>query len=52
MPKERLKQRIDCFAYITSTPVLLTGALLADAQMVGVATPQARTKEVNSEPTY
>lgn len=37
MAKERLTQRIDCFAYITFTPALLTGVLLADALMVGVA---------------
>lgn len=42
----------DCFAYITDTPVLLTGVLLAGALMVGVATPQVQTKEVNYEPTY
>jgi hypothetical protein len=41
-----MKRRI-CFAYITVTPVLLTGAL-----MVGAAAPQVRTKEVNNEPTY
>jgi hypothetical protein len=40
-------QRKNCFAYITVTPLLLMGA-----QLVGAATPQVRTKEVNNEPTY